>query len=138
MNHIMLWLMLQAVKKAIANSYPMSVSLSSSGDLKIVEENWGMTGSSVTIKQYDINTLEEKSLVKISDVLELTDEESVTEVLSEDDGSVYVSVVNYDETFENWNTWKSKNKKGVDCKLSLSLLKNKSVTLSGFFSKYMS
>lgn len=47
------------------------------------------------------------------------------EVWSDNEDIKNTSVISKNEIFENWNVWKSKNKTGVDCKVSLSLLNDK-------------
>lgn len=47
------------------------------------------------------------------------------EVWSDNEDIKNTSVISKSEIFENWNVWKSKNKTGVDCKVSLSLLNDK-------------
>lgn len=42
------------------------------------------------------------------------------EVWSECEGFINISSTSKGESFENWNTWKQRNKAGVDCRLNIS------------------
>ena len=85
------------------DSYPLSIQKDSEGNLRVVMESWGMSGHKISVKTLDISTLEEKSAMDYSQILGLSDNESVSGVEFDESGNAYFMIVDYSGGMERYS-----------------------------------
>lgn len=85
----------------VRNSYAIATSMDADGNIVTVNEDYNGNGSRIIKRVYDASTLKEISSEDYTEKLNLGRNAYPSNVVFDDDGTAYISVMEYDDSYEN-------------------------------------